>query len=430
MKRVFLLFLLLSLIIFGCVSTEKTTKEETPAEDKVTEEVKEEVKAVEPAGRAVPAFIAVKATTVPVIDGVLGKDEWKEGNMYSLGYNQLNVADLRPPKDQNDISGDWTVLYNGKTLYGMVIRKDDKTFTGAENVWESDCVEVMIEQKGKFVQLRTLIGEDFASAKFAGVQKAVWSADGTVLEYSVDMPEANLDGLTCGWALALADNDGSGRDYQLYPITGQNDSYKGINLGTLVCGTASDKAEPLHVLVPFKAKPAKGEITLDGKYTDGEWADAVKHQLVFNQLNTRDERFNKDYNDLYGEWGALYNGSILYGYVIRKDDKLNTGAGNEWENDCVEVFVDVDSKFAQLRTLVNKDFGGGSYECSAVWSADGSVLEYMVNLGKPVAGSKIGFNIALADNDGGESRESQLYPVFGFNDCYKGINLAELEFVK
>jgi len=431
MKKIFLLILLLSLI-FGCVSTDKTTKEkekETVVEKKEAEKEKE-TKPVAPAARAIPGFVAAKAEKAPVIDGVANKDEWKDGNMYSLGYNQLNGADLRPPKDLNDISGDWTVVYNGKTLYGMVTRKDDTTFIGAKDVWENDCVEVFIEQKGKFIQLRTLVGQDFAAATFAGAQKAVWSADGTVLEYSVDMPEAALDGLTCGWALALADNDGgASREAQLYPINGVNDSWQGKNLGTLVFGTASKNAEPAKVVVPFKAKAAANAITLDGKYTDAEWSGAVKYPLLYNQLNTKDERFNKNYKDFYGEFGILYKDNIIYGYVLRTDDITNVSAKNEWENDCVELFVDMAGKFAQVRTLINKDFGAGAYKCTAAWSADGTVLEYTIDLGQPAVG-KIGFNIALADNDGGESREFQQYPVFGFNDCWQGLNLAELEFVK
>ncbi|MBN1698453.1 MAG: hypothetical protein JW881_13140 [Spirochaetales bacterium] len=428
MKKLFLLALLLGLI-FGCVSSEKaTTTEKT---DMTADDKAETAAAAEVQRRAIPGFVAAKAAKAPVIDGVIGKDEWKDGNMYPLGFNQLSLSDQRPPKDQNDLSGDWTVVFNGKTLYGMVTRKDDATFLDAENVWENDCVEVFLDQKGKFVQLRTLIGEDFAGAEFAGSQKAVWSADGKVLEYSVDMPEANLEGTVCGWALALADNDGSGRDYQLYPITGQNDSWQGVNLGTLVFGKASGSAEAARVVVPFKAKAAAGDIAVDGSYSNDEWKAAVKYPFLFNQLNTKDERFNKDFKDLYGEWGVAYKGNMLYGYVLRQDDKTVGSAGDVWENDSVEVFLDSEGNFAQLRTLIGKKFDSDKYKGTAVWSADGSVLEFSFDFGKPCASlGIIGFNIALADNDGGSTREFQLYPVFGVNDCWQGKNLAELEFVK
>ncbi|MBN2509052.1 MAG: hypothetical protein JXB03_02205, partial [Spirochaetales bacterium] len=66
---------------------------------------------------------------------------------------------------------------------------------------------------------------------------------------------------------------------------------------------------------------------------------------------------------------------------------------------------------------------------TAAWSADGSILEFSIELSPEALKEGIfGFNIALADNDGG-ARETQLYPVNGFNDCYQGINLAELELV-
>ena len=62
--------------------------------------------------RAIPGFVVKKPSAVPSIDGKIGKTEWQDAVMYPLGYNQLNLADQRPPMDQNDISGDWTVLYD------------------------------------------------------------------------------------------------------------------------------------------------------------------------------------------------------------------------------------------------------------------------------------------------------------------------------
>ena len=50
------------------------------------------------------------------------------------------------------------------------------------------------------------------------------------------MPVDDLNGTICGFAIALADNDGEGRDIQLYPINGQNDSWQGKNLGSLAFG--------------------------------------------------------------------------------------------------------------------------------------------------------------------------------------------------
>ncbi|MBN2735823.1 MAG: endo-1,4-beta-xylanase [Spirochaetales bacterium] len=383
--------------------------------------------------RAIPPFVAREAKTAPVVDGVINADEWANAVNYPLGFNQLNVDDLRPPKDPAELSGEWSVLYKGNTVYVFLKRVDNVTFTKAANSYESDNVEVFFDLNGTFVQLRTLIGSDFEDSSYAGAHKAVWNKDGTVLELSIELPDANLANLIAGWNIALSDNDGESRKWQLYSITGQNDSWQGVNLGSLKFeGTSPRPPEPPRVVIPFHANESS-IVKVDGKISDGEWTKAVKYPLIFNQLSEDNLVYTGDYKDFRGEWGIVYNGNTIYGYVLRSDDITYTEAPNVWENDNVEVFLDMNNNFIQLRTLVGKDWDESSYEPAhkAVWSADGTVLEFSIGL---TADAKelgiIGFNIALADNDGTESRESQQYPVFGFNDCWQGINLAELQFVK
>jgi len=421
MKKVFFLALFVALV-FGCVSTGPDTG--------ISDSGKKATEDTGPKRRAIPAFVAVKASKAPVIDGNIGDGEWNGGIMNVLAYNQLNNMDLRPPMDESEISGDWTVLYNGKTLYGMVTRTDDTLFTDADNVYENDCVEVFLEMSGKFIQFRTVVGEDFASASFGGAQKAVWSADGTVLEFSIDMPVDALDNTSCGFNLALADNDGSGREYQLYPINGQNDSWQNKNLGTLAFGKDSGKDN--YIVLPFKAFSTKNDVVVDGNFSEDEYADAVKYQLCYNQLNPKDERMNRDYNDLYGDWGVVHKDNMLYGFVRRQDDVTTTSKGDAWENDTIEVFLEVGKdSFLQIRSIVGKGFDSSKYNAACAWSADGSVVEFSFEFNVPALDLKIiGFNIALADNDGGSTRESQLYPIFGYNDGWQGKHFGELEFVK
>jgi len=403
------------LLLLSCGTTGSAEAAAEPESSAVAEKVT--------VRRAIPPFMASEGMVT--VDGVIGEDEWADAVKYSLAYNQLDTQDMRPPKDQNDISGDWAVMYSGNMLYGYVLRTDDETFTGAANVWESDCVEVMLDFEGTFTQLRTLVGEEFGDGAFPCT--AVWSADGTVLEYSVELP-SELDGKMMGWALALADNDGDGRDYQLYPINGQNDSYTGANLGSL--GFGGNAQGEANMVIPFKAMPSSG-IVVDGMASDDEWADAVKYQFAYNQLDTTDETINRDYSDSYGDWGIVYEGNMLYGYVNRMDDIDVNTAANEWENDTVEVMLEIDGTFSQLRAVLGSGFGDGNFAGEAVWSEDGTVLEFSCDLGMPVTEFEIlGFVIALADNDDGNVREGQYYPIYGFNDSYTGANLAELEIVK
>lgn len=373
--------------------------------------------------RAIPPCLATEGTAN--VDGVIDDAEWVAAVKYPLAYNQLNAADLRPPKDRNDISGSWSVMFNGNMLYGYVTRTDDVTYTDAGDVWENDCIELFIDVDGTFAQLRALVGENFAEGGFPAT--AVWNADGTAVEFSVELP-GDLAGTIIGWTLALADNDGEGRDYQLYPINGQNDSWQGLNMGSLAFGEGA--TGEANIVLPFKANAGSG-ITLDGNYSDDEWASAVKYQFAYNQLNTMDERMNPDYNDLYGEWGVVYEGNMLYGFVNRQDDKTVTSVGNIWENDTVEVFLKIGNKFSQIRTVAGKKFDAQPFAGDAVWNKDRTTLEFSCKL--PADGAAlgvIGFAIALADNDNGTDRESQTYPMYGFNDCYTDKNLAELEFVK
>jgi hypothetical protein len=85
-----------------------------------------------------------------------------------------------------------------------------------------------------FAQLRTIVGKGWTKHALQGNRKAVWSADGKVLEFMVALPTKDeLTGRIIGWNIALSDNDqgpGSSRKYQLYPIYGFNDSWQGKNL--------------------------------------------------------------------------------------------------------------------------------------------------------------------------------------------------------
>ena len=403
--------------VSACVSTGSTEASTQP-----TTEV------TEMAAKAIPGFVVKQPEALPVIDGKVGKSEWKDGILYPLGYNQLNLADQRPPMDQNDLTGDFTVLFDGKTLYGMVMRKDDTTFVGAADPAENDNVEIFVEQKGKFAHFRTVVGKDFEPVTFGGSQKAAWSADGSALEFSIDFPN-DLKETTCGWAIALADNDGEGLKYQLFPITGEGDSAEGKNLGTLVFGSYNSVG-PANVTAPFKANQTAAEIVVDGNYNDSEWADAVKYQLLYDQIGTSDVRLNRDYNDLYGDWGVAYKDNTLYGYVNRKDDRKVTTNGMIHENDCVEVYLEVEGKFIQIRSLVGRSFDTKRYKGVAEWNKDGTVFEYSFTFDRPLAEyGKFGWCISLTDSDSGASRETMIYPMYGANFCWQGKDLAELEFV-
>ncbi len=187
-------------------------------------------------------------------------------------------------------------------------------------------------------------------------------------------------------------------------------------------------ADPWSVM-PFYVAPAENAPVIDGVIGDAEWKGAYTYPFAFNQLNSTDLR-PPAADDSSGDWRLLYKGDTIYGLVRRTDNKTHIRAGQPHENDCVELFFKTDKIFRQMRALVGKKFDvgfpGGKVETA--WSEDGTILEFAVQIpGMDLAGKSIGWNIALADNDG-LFRKTQLYPVKGFNRSWQQHDLAELRF--
>ena len=387
----------------------------------------------------IPAFRARLVSTPPVIDGVVSPEEWNGGILYRFAYNQLDPQDQRPPFDRQDLHGEWTVLYKGDSLYGLIIREDDVTVTTHQDSWENDTLEIFFEMQGQFAQLRSIVGQDWEAHSYEGERKIVWNEDGTLAEFRIALPEADLTGLTAGWNIALADNDvgpGNPRDHQLYPVYGFNDSWQGKHLCeiTFEGNTPRPSGEP-HIVPPFNATRVSVAPEVDGLIAEGEWDAGVLYQFAYNQLDATDQRPSEDYEDLYGEWKILYSRNRVYGLVKRNDDVTVSDHADEWENDALEVFGDLNGQFAQLRTVVGRDWSPHAMPGArkAVWNEDGTVLEFMVELPEDdLSGLTMGWNIALSDNDAGPNgtRDSQLYPIYGFNDSWQGKHLGEIFFQK
>ena len=380
---------------------------------------------------SVVPFYAAPAEKEPVIDGAVGDDEWKGAYTYPFAFNQLSSSDLRPPA-ADDSSGDWRILYKGDTIYGLVRRVDNKTFIRASQIHENDCVELFIKTDKGFRQPRALVGKKF-DVGFGGKVETAWSEDGTVLEFAVQIPGMDLAGKNIGWNIALADNDGLFRKTQLYPIPGANRSWQQMDLAELVFllpgkSTHEPITKSFAQLPAFIAKKTDDVPVIDGKIDEEIWKKGVIYPFAFNQLNSTNQ-VAPPVDDCGGSWVLLYKGDTIYGLVRRTDNKTFIRASQVHENDCVELFLKTEKGFRQPRALVGKKFDvgfGGKVETA--WSEDGTVLEFAVQIpGMDLAGKSIGWNIALADNDG-LFRKTQLYPVKGFNRSWQQQDLAELIF--
>jgi endo-1,4-beta-xylanase len=188
------------------------------------------------------------------------------------------------------------------------------------------------------------------------------------------------------------------------------------------------KAGKGRALPAFRAVKTSRAPVLDGKVSPGEWDRAIAYPYLYNQLNSADLR-TPSQSDLRGKWRLLARGDTLYGLVHRIDDVTSVTSPNPWDNDTVEIFFSIDGVWKQYRTLVGQDWQkDNDVPGKAVWSKDGSVLEFSVKLPKDLTGLTIGWSTALADNDtpGEGTRERQLYPVIGNNNGWQGRGFAEL----
>ena len=347
--------------------------------------------------------------------------------------------------DPDSLQATWGLYFQNDVLFGLVTRNDDVTVTDKENAWENDCVELFLDVDGTFTQLRSVVGEGWGPDGSLGLDmECAWAADGSVFEFAVQIPGGNLKDRIIGFNINITDNDGDG-EQQYYPTYGHNVCYEGKELAQLIFinnyGETAQIEIPNSTLPPFDCNPSAAPV-LDCVDDAGEWDAAVECSYGFDQMNIMDQRFASK-ESLQASWTLMYSGDTLYGRIKRQDDILETSLDNPWENDCIELFIDIDGSFSQLRTVVGQDWGE-SYNplteagmlMSAVWNADGTVCEFSVQLGEELAGKIIAFNINITDNDGAEAAseeagsESQYYPTYGHNLGWQGFELAGLLFTE
>lgn len=134
-------------------------------------------------------------------------------------------------------------------------------------------------------------------------------------------------------------------------------------------------------------------------------------------------------NDLSADFKIMWDKDNLYLFANVTDDILKNDAGEEWENDAVEVFIDADNS-------KDKSYGQNDYQFVFVWdktsprirevkhdNAKGVQFAFVTTdtgyraefkfpwstLGTtPHAGSKIGLDVHVADNDKGGKRDRKL----------------------
>jgi endo-1,4-beta-xylanase len=355
--------------------------------------------------RSFPPFRAALLKAAPSIDGSPAKGEWEGCYAIPLPYNQLDSIDQT--SDPSDRLGSLRVGYVGDTIYGILERSDDAPFDKAANPYENDNFEFFYRWDGRYKQYRTVLGQGWQKdMKVPG--DCVWSADGRYLEFSfsVGIP---LEGLTLGFSAALSDNDGSGREVQVYPVTGANNGYQGRGYGEMTFQGADGSyvdGPAIGDLPLMAAEIVKEAPIVDGSATEKAWEEGVLYPIAFNQMGR--DMAGPGPDDISGSFRLVAAEGKLYGLAHRVDDARAAG-------DAAMVAVQAEGVMNQFVVALDgkiEAIAGSGFE--AAWSADGSVLEFSVPIGgatKP--DSVINVGIGLRDDDG-DGADAFVWPFPGY----------------
>ena len=388
--------------------------------------------------RTAPPFRAVRAQAAPAVDAIPDDAAWKDAYAYSLAFNQLAPGNMAPPPSQKDVYGTLRLAFRGSMLYGLLTRVDDVTVTSQKDPWENDNFELFYRLDGGWKQIRTIVGQDWQKDQKPQAGKAVWSADGKVLEFEVEMG-SDLTGRTIGFSAALSENDAgsTGRKAQLYPVPGNNTGWQGKGFGELTLQDASGGFPDGPVIgdaMPFAAAAAATPPALDGDPSDAQWTQATRYPFAYNQLARAQVVPETGTNP--ATFKLLAVGSSVYGLV-----ELAEGAQARY--DAVEVAFALDGATTVLTAAAGKDFTAapGARPARAAWSEDRRTLEFQVQLSDAaLSGKRARFALGLlgvADAAGKRSVALEPFPGYARIDeaggqdlgaimSKKGIDTAEL----
>jgi endo-1,4-beta-xylanase len=353
--------------------------------------------------RSSPPLRATMARVPPVLDGVANDAAWKDAYVYSLAFNQLAGGNMAPPLSQKDVHGTLRLVFRGTRLYGLLTRVDDVTVTVHKDPWENDNFELFYRLDGAWRQIRTIVGQDWQKDHRPRDGKAVWSADGSVLEFEADLG-SELAGRTIGFSAALSDNDTpdrASRKCQLYPFPGNNTGWQGKGYGELTLQDATGEfTEGEAVGDPMLFTAAAGTApAVDGDPSDAQWSLAPRYPFAYNQLS-RDQSIPFTGGNTPGTFRLLAAGNTVYGLVQLAEDASA-------RYDAVEVALALEGKTAVLTAAAGKEFAAtpGAPPARAAWSKDGRTLEFQVQLSDaPLSGKRARFTLGLLGVKGADGK--------------------------
>ena len=394
------------------------------------------------------------ASKVPVVDGVLSTDEWKDATiLWFDGSDKARPGVVGPDsgtvggpnKDGVQTAADSSatvyIMNDAKFLYIAVDAVDDILDFSKADVWRNDSVEIRVDgnMSRKTAKEDTIMG---FSPVIRGDGKAVsFNADLTKLAKSAGAVKADgkgwivefmcpIDGFkpVVGFDIAIDDGDNPAvqdRDSQ-YRWTGLLDAgwTDETQWGYLTLATAPNPG-PVQKATSGLAKTVP---TMDGVLAKNEWkdatvlyinaTDAIRPGVVGPDSGTVGGPGKKGFQSETDSsaWIYVMNDSInLYVAIDAVDDILDFSKADVWRNDSVEIRVDgnMSKKTEKEDTIMG---------FSPVIRGDGKAVSFNADLTKlaksagaakadgkgwvvefqcPVAGFKpvVGFDISINDAD-------------------------------
>ncbi len=178
------------------------------------------------------------------------------------------------------------------------------------------------------------------------------------------------------------------------------------------------------------AEQAGAAPTLDGVLGNGEWAGVA----YVPTLTVAGDTAPADAADLSAQFYIMHDAQYIYVAADVTDSVMasDPATANNWENDTVEIFFDMDHDHSDGRIQPGGQFaltwdgtvlggnlqadfegrgGADSWSAAAATRAGGYVIEFRLlksAFGSPADGATVGFDVQVQDNDG-SGRETRLW---------------------
>ena len=183
-----------------------------------------------------------------------------------------------------------------------------------------------------------------------------------------------------------------------------------------------------------RIKALRGTPVVDGKI-DEIWA--VVPRLITDRLVEWESVVKEGQTPAWAAVRCLWDDGHLYCLAEVKDSKISVAAGEDWDCDSVEFFIDgdmaratsYDSDDAQYRTNAEGNVSAGestnldNYKSVVAKTKNGYIVEACINL-ETAAGTKIGFDVQVNDDPGEGRRMTIMKWNDSTNDTWQNLSKA------